>query len=72
MENRVKPPKLQPGDEIRVIAPASAPDMIKLSRGISKLKKLGYSFQGRIWGRFSGCWDSYGVRCPSKWALVRA
>ncbi len=42
MTSRVKPPKLNPGDEIRVIAPASAPDMIKLSRGISKLKKLGY------------------------------
>ena len=35
-------PTCRPGDEIRVIAPASAPDMIKLSRGISKLKKLGY------------------------------
>ena len=42
MTSRVKPPKLNPGDEIRVIAPASAPDMIKLSRGISKLKKLGH------------------------------
>jgi muramoyltetrapeptide carboxypeptidase len=42
MEGRIKPPALRPGDEIRVIAPASAPDMIKLSRGISKLKKLGY------------------------------
>ncbi len=42
MTERIKPSKLKPGDEIRVIAPASAPDMIKLSRGISKLKKLGY------------------------------
>ncbi len=42
MMNRVKPAKLNTGDEIRIIAPASAPDMIKLSRGISKLKKLGY------------------------------
>ncbi|MEM0139857.1 MAG: LD-carboxypeptidase [Ferroplasma sp.] len=42
MTERIKPPRLKPNDEIRVIAPASAPDMIKLSRGISKLKKLGY------------------------------
>ncbi len=42
MMNRIKPAKLNIGDEIRIIAPASAPDMIKLSRGISKLKKLGY------------------------------
>ena len=39
---RIKPPKLRPGDEIRIIAPASAPDMIRLSKGISRLKKLGY------------------------------
>ncbi len=42
MSERIKPCKLNVGDEIRIIAPASAPDMIKLSRGISKLKKLGY------------------------------
>ncbi len=42
MANTVKPPSLKPGDEIRIIAPASAPDMNNLSKGISRLKNWGY------------------------------
>ena len=38
----VRPSKLKPGDEIRIIAPASAPDMRALSKSISRLTKLGY------------------------------
>ena len=38
----VRPPRLKPGDEIRIIAPASAPDMKALSRSITKLTKMGY------------------------------
>ncbi len=40
--DKVKPPKLKEGDEIRIIAPASAPDMANLSKGITRLKKLGF------------------------------
>ena len=39
---KVKPNKLKIGDEIRVISPASAPDIKQLSDGISKLRKMGY------------------------------
>ncbi len=39
---QIKPPKLREGDEIRIIAPASAPDMKTLSKSISRLKKAGY------------------------------
>ncbi|KAA8922117.1 LD-carboxypeptidase [Thermoplasma sp.] len=39
---RIKPPRLREGDEIRIIAPASAPDMKNLSRSIARLKKSGY------------------------------
>jgi muramoyltetrapeptide carboxypeptidase len=39
---RIKPPKLNPGDEIRVISPASAPDIKSLSEGISRLRKMGF------------------------------
>lgn len=42
MASTVKAPALKPGDEIRVIAPASAPDMNHLSRGISRLRNWGY------------------------------
>lgn len=42
MSSSVKPPALKPGDEIRIIAPASAPDMNNLSRGISRLRNWGY------------------------------
>lgn len=42
MDNFVKPPALKPGDEIRIIAPASAPDMTKLSKGITRLRNWGY------------------------------
>ncbi|AAT42832.1 S66 peptidase family protein [Picrophilus oshimae] len=40
--NRIRPERLKPGDEIRVIAPASAPDLLRLSRGVARLKKLGF------------------------------
>ena len=40
--DKVRPPKLKEGDEIRIIAPASAPDMGNLSKGIARLKKLGF------------------------------
>ncbi|CAC11379.1 conserved hypothetical protein [Thermoplasma acidophilum] len=39
---RIRPPRLKEGDEIRIIAPASAPDMKNLSRSIARLKKSGY------------------------------
>ncbi|BAB60528.1 hypothetical protein [Thermoplasma volcanium GSS1] len=42
MTERIKPPRLKEGDEIRVIAPASAPDMKNLSRSIARLRKAGY------------------------------
>ncbi len=42
IKDTVKPPSLKPGDEIRIIAPASAPDMRALSRSVSRLTKLGY------------------------------
>lgn len=42
MSGRVKAPALKRGDEIRIIAPASAPDMNNLSKGISKLRNWGY------------------------------
>ncbi len=42
MAESLKPPRLNPGSEIRIIAPASAPDMQNLSRSIGKLRKLGY------------------------------
>ncbi len=42
MKETIRPPALRPGDEIRVIAPASAPDMKNLSRSIGKLRKLGF------------------------------
>ncbi len=38
----IAPPHLSPGDDIRVIAPASAPDMKNLSKTIARLSKLGY------------------------------
>ncbi len=38
----VVPPSLKEGDGIRIIAPASAPDMRALSKSIAKLTKLGY------------------------------
>lgn len=38
----VVPPRLKDGDGIRIIAPASAPDMRALSRSVTKLTKLGY------------------------------
>lgn len=39
---KLRPSKLKEGDEIRIIAPASAPNMKELSKGISKIKKFGY------------------------------
>lgn len=42
MNATVKAPALKPGDEIRIIAPASAPDMNHLSKGISRLRNWGY------------------------------
>jgi muramoyltetrapeptide carboxypeptidase len=39
---KIKPQKLNPGDEIRIIAPASAPDIKQLSEGVSRLRKLGF------------------------------
>lgn len=42
MSNSIKAPALKPGDEIRIIAPASAPDMNHLSKGISRLRNWGY------------------------------
>lgn len=39
---RIKPPKLNIGDEIRVISPASAPDIKQLSEGVSRLRKMGF------------------------------
>lgn len=42
MNSVLRPPKLRPGDEIRIIAPASAPDMKNLSKSVGKLRKLGY------------------------------
>ncbi|MHB1441100.1 MAG: S66 peptidase family protein [Cuniculiplasma sp.] len=38
----VTPPHLKPGDDIRIIAPASAPDMKNLSKTITKLTKFGF------------------------------
>ncbi|MCL5782594.1 MAG: LD-carboxypeptidase [Candidatus Thermoplasmatota archaeon] len=38
----VKPPALRIGDDIRIVAPASAPDMKNLSRSINRLNKLGF------------------------------
>ena len=38
----VKPPALHLGDDIRIVAPASAPDMKNLSRSINRLNKLGF------------------------------
>lgn len=43
MTDSVKAPALKPGDEIRIIAPASAPDMNNLSKGISRLRNWGYN-----------------------------
>ncbi|GGM66492.1 putative murein peptide carboxypeptidase [Thermogymnomonas acidicola] len=40
--NVIRPPALREGDEIRIVAPASAPDMNNLSKGISRLRKMGY------------------------------
>lgn len=42
MSFSTKASALKPGDEIRVIAPASAPDMNNLSKGISRLRNWGY------------------------------
>ena len=36
MASTVKAPALKPGDTIKIIAPASAPDMNNLSKGIAK------------------------------------
>ncbi len=38
----VRPPSLKPGDEIRIIAPASVPDMRALSKSVTRLTKMGY------------------------------
>lgn len=42
MVDSIKAPALKTGDEIRIIAPASAPDMNHLSKGIAKLRNWGY------------------------------
>lgn len=42
MIETIRPPRLREGDEIRIIAPASAPDMKNLSKSIAKLRKMGY------------------------------
>lgn len=42
MGESVKAPALKPGDNVRIIAPASAPDMSNLSKGIAKLRNWGY------------------------------
>ena len=42
MVSTVKAPALNPGDTIKIIAPASAPDMNNLSKGIAKLRNWGY------------------------------
>ncbi|MEW6701873.1 MAG: LD-carboxypeptidase, partial [Bacteroidota bacterium] len=39
----IKPKRLQPGDTIGIISPASSPDdLSKINRGIEYLEKLGY------------------------------
>ena len=38
----IAPPALNAGDTIRIIAPASAPDMKNLSTSVSRLSRLGY------------------------------
>lgn len=43
MKASIKPPKLKHGGNIRIVAPASAPNMSNLSKGISLLKHLGYN-----------------------------
>ncbi|MGC8710403.1 MAG: S66 peptidase family protein [Candidatus Micrarchaeia archaeon] len=43
MYSLIKPPALKSGDNIRIIAPAWAPDIKNLSRGIDILKKIGYN-----------------------------
>lgn len=39
---RIKPPALRNGQEIRIVSPSSSADMVNLSRGINRLKALGY------------------------------
>ncbi|MGC9099162.1 MAG: S66 peptidase family protein [Candidatus Micrarchaeia archaeon] len=42
MYTTIKPPKLKEGDEIRVVAPAWAPDIKDLSKGIEILRHMGF------------------------------
>ena len=42
MKSSIKPPRLKHGGNIRIVAPASAPNMVNLSKGVSLLKHLGY------------------------------
>ncbi|MBI2923263.1 MAG: LD-carboxypeptidase [Planctomycetes bacterium] len=42
MPTYVKPERLRPGDTIAVIAPASAPDLRALARGVREIEKRGY------------------------------
>jgi muramoyltetrapeptide carboxypeptidase len=43
MYSLIKPPALKSGNNIRIIAPAWAPDIKNLSKGIDILKKMGYN-----------------------------
>ena len=43
MKVSIKPPRLRHGSNIRIVAPASAPNMVSLSRGVSLLRHLGYT-----------------------------
>ncbi len=42
MYSTIKPPKLKEGDNIRIIAPAWAPDIKNLSKGIEILRHMGF------------------------------
>ncbi len=43
MKSTIRPPRLRRGSNIRIVAPASAPDMSSLSKGVSVLKRYGYN-----------------------------